>query len=117
MWTLPEAVRSRDAIELRTALLLGFLRGVVRRELRTLAEEIFFELVHPELLPRGGQEIDAVLVDDHLRVLEPEPPSLLRHVVEDALAQGALQRRLLEAFHFFPELHALNSSSHACHLT
>src|SRR6185312_2398559 len=103
-------IRSTRAI----CVLLGFGRDVVGRERRPLAEEVLLDLLAQDLLRLGRHEVEPVLVDQHLRVLEPHQPRLLRDVVVDALAELVLERLPPHAGELLAQLHALD---HSCHLS
>src|SRR5579872_4843979 len=59
----------------------------LRRQLGAFAEEVFFHLFEQELLGFGLAEVEAVLVHDHLHVLDPTLPGFFGNVLVDALPQ------------------------------
>src|SRR4051812_17349414 len=72
---------ARLASSARTSLFDGLeLLG----DLRAFAEKKFFAFGHPQALTAFAGQVEPVLVDQHLRVLEPTFPSLGRDVVEQA---------------------------------
>src|SRR3954471_21289209 len=87
------------------------LRGgrlVVRRQLRPFAKEELLGLIEEHLVRLLRAAREPVLVHDHLEVLEPELPRVLRDVLVDALAQVVVPRLELEARQVLPELCALD---------
>src|SRR5690606_21997221 len=97
----------------RSFLLLAFgRRDELLRQFRALAEEVALELGHPDLLPVRRHQVEAVLVDEDLRVLEPKAPRLLGDVFENTLPELALKRGLLEAFKITHELDAPDLPRH-----
>src|SRR5688500_17162646 len=96
------------ALERRALEPLDVLGGLeLGRGGGALAEEELLALGHPQALPRLAREIQAILVDQHLGVLEPAAPGLRRNVVEHTLTELALEGRLLEAVEVLVELHAV----------
>src|ERR1017187_6212798 len=87
-------------------------RYVVFRLLGSFAEEVRFHLLDDELLVFLLPRLQTVLVEQHLHVLLPLLPSQLGDVVVDALSQGAIEWRLVEALHFATHLYAIH---HSCH--
>src|ERR1051325_2984867 len=96
-----------------TARLLGGRCDVVGRELGALAEEILLGLLVEQPLPLGGGQIQPVLVDDHLRELQPPLPRLHRDVVVDALPELVLERLVRDRGQLLAQLRALDHSRHA----
>src|SRR5439155_8292870 len=87
-------------------------RLVVRREMRAFAEEEFLGLIEEHLVRLLGAAGEAVLVHDHLEVLQPHLPRVLRDAVVNALAQLVVPRLEIEARQFLPELCALDDPRH-----
>src|SRR4051794_9070329 len=77
-----------------------------------ITPEKLLELGHPNALAAFTGDVQAVLVDQHLRVLQPLPPGGLGHGVEDLLPELAFERRLLQTFGLLTKLDALNGSRH-----
>src|SRR5262249_52146271 len=76
------------------------------------AEEILLALRHPDLLTLVAREIQPVLVHEHLGVLDPGPPRLLRDVLEDLLTELTLERGPFESFCLPAELQAMHGARH-----
>src|SRR5438105_774112 len=91
---------------------LGCGRLVVGRERRALAEEVLLGLVEEDLVRLLAAAGQAVLVHDHLEVLEPHLPGFLRDVVVDALPQLVGERLVLQAGQLSLELLALHHPRH-----
>src|SRR5687767_10319237 len=91
-------------IVLRSHVVSG-LRGA-------LTPEELLQLGHPDALPLLARDVQAVLVDQHLRVFEPLPPGGLGDGVEDLLSELTLERGLLQTFGLLTQLDALNGSRH-----
>src|SRR3954470_23043356 len=108
---------TKDTKEERTKLsrkLLLLLRwDVVRRELRAFAEEELLHVMHDDLLRLLVRWVEAVFVDDHLGVLAPQPPRFLRDGLVDAVAQLAIERRLVEPGQLLAQLDAFHHA--LCH--
>src|SRR5208283_3810249 len=109
-WTmrLPNRVQ---AMETHVTCLLRW-RDVLLGLLGAFAKEIGFHLLHNEFLVLFLPGLQAVFVEQHLHVLLPLLPSQLRYVFVDALSQGAVKGRLVEALHFAPHFYAVH---HPCH--
>src|SRR4051812_33696844 len=91
------------------------LRGgrlVVRRQLRAFAEEELLRLIEEDLVRLLGAAPEPVLVHDHLEMLEPQLPGVLRDAFVDALAQVVVPRLELEAGQLLPDLCALHHPGH-----
>src|SRR5947199_9232373 len=97
--------------DLRT-LPLGLGRLVVGRESGALAEEVLLRLVEQDLVRLLAAAGEPVLVHDHLEMLEPHLPRLLRNVVVDALPELVVERAVLEPGKLLLELHALHHPRH-----
>src|SRR6185436_10509661 len=93
-------------------VLLGLGWHVIGRELRALAEEELLALLLENLLRPRRHQVQAVLVDEHLGMLEPELPRLLRDVVEDLLAQLVIPGLPLDALELFPHFDAVHQARH-----
>src|SRR5258706_14990165 len=93
-------------------VLLGLGRDVIGRELRPLAEEELLALLPQDLLRLGRHQVETVFIDQHLRVLEPQLPRLLRDVLEDALPERVVERLPLDAFGLAAELDAFDGAGH-----
>src|SRR5574341_1093113 len=72
-------------------LLFALWRDVAGGQGGALAEEEIFHVLDDDLLRLFVGGVEAVLVEDHLAVLLPELAGLERNVVEDALAEGAVE--------------------------
>jgi hypothetical protein len=72
--------------------------------------EELLELGHPNSLALFTGDVQTVLVDQHLRVLEPLPPGRLGYGVEDLLPEFTFERRLFQTFGLLTKLDALNGS-------
>src|SRR5262245_2978094 len=94
--------------------LLGGRGPVVRRQLRPLAEEELVRLLEEDRLPARRGEVEPVLVDDHLRVLQPQLPGLLGDAVVDLLAQLVVERLVDDAWKLLAELRA-HDDARFCH--
>ena len=106
-WSAPRRCISREADRLASRSVAVAGRNVTGRKRRAFAEEVLFHLLDQELLRFLRAQVEAVLVHDHLHVLDPHPPGFLRHVVVDALAEGmAFEGNLVESGHFPLELRA-----------
>ena len=95
---------------LGTTLLRG--RYVIRRKLRALAEEELLRLLEEDLVGLRVARGKAVLVQDHLEVLEPHLPGLLGDGVEDALTELVREGLERHARQFLPELLAVDRACH-----
>src|SRR6187431_998388 len=80
------SVTSVVRVDMGTPLRLGSSLGhVFGGGRRALTEEVLLALRHPDALAVLAGEVEAVLVDQHLGVLEPLAPGLLRDVLEHTL--------------------------------
>src|SRR5262249_9420470 len=79
--------RARKERDGRYRALFGRGGAVGGRQLRPLAEEELVGLVEKKLLPARRREVEAILVDDHLRVLEPHLPGIHGDRLVDALTE------------------------------
>src|SRR5271157_85166 len=116
-WTtrLPNQVQGREThsgSRLRPPGYSLARRHVLLWLLSAFAEEIGIHLLHDELLVLFLPGLQAVFVEQHLHVFLPLLPCQLGDVVVDALPEFAIERRLVEAFHFAAHLDALH---HVCH--
>src|SRR5271167_1678068 len=104
----------RDDSALPLAHGIGSLRRrhVLLGLLGAFAEEVGFHLLHDELLVVLLPGLQAIFVKQHLHVLLPLLPRQLGHVVVDALPKFAIERRLVETFHFAAHLNALHRVCH-----
>src|SRR6185369_937137 len=91
-------------------LLTGWLE--VGRELGVLAEEELLGLVPEDLVRARVRRRQAVLVHDHLEVLEPELPRVLTDAVVDALVEIVVERLEREPGQLLAELLANHHPSH-----
>ena len=74
---------------------------------RPFTEEVLFHLFEQEFLVLALAQVEAVLVHDHLHLLDPQLPGLLGDVIEDALAERVVvERPLVETFHLLLKLDA-----------
>src|SRR5690242_3250725 len=88
------------------------LGNVPLRLVGAFAEKVLAHLLL-EVLPRPWVgEVQAVLVHEHLLVLEPALPRLLRDAFPEPLAELAGIRRKVEALGLAPELDALHHARH-----
>src|SRR5215469_7935005 len=81
---------------------------VIRREGRSFAEEELLHLPGDDLLCFERRGIQSELVDEHLHVLYPKIPGLLRYVFVDALAQLSAPGRLIQARQLPSKLHTFH---------
>src|SRR5262249_33401617 len=88
------------------------LRDELIGGLRALPEKVFFTLRHPQALSALARHVQPVLVDEHLRVLEPFPPSLLGDVRVETFAELTLERGLVEPLRLVTELDAIDQMRH-----
>src|SRR5450631_1155440 len=105
---MPVATRSMSMSTMAIVLRRDEIRGLAG----AFTPEEFLELGHPDTLPLLARYVQAVLVDEHLGVLEPLAPRGLGDGVEHLLAELAFERGFLEAFRLLAELDALNGSRH-----
>lgn len=104
---------ARDA-ESSVARLVGRALLLELRRLRAaLSEEVILELSHPDALTRLADQVEPVLVDEHLRMLQPLLPSRLGNLIKDLLTQLTANGRPVEALKLLAEFYALNGSCHA----
>jgi len=94
------------------ATVLVFWSYVVGRLGAAISPKELLELGHPNALTVFAGDVQTILVDQHLRMLEPLPPGGLGHGVEDFLPELTFEWRLIEAFGHLTELDALNGSRH-----
>src|SRR4029079_2950325 len=89
------------------------LRHVARwRRHGTATEQELLALLLEDFVRLLRGQVEAVLVDDLLRVLDPVLPGLGRDVVVDALAQSVVERLVGEAGELLTEFHALDHTAH-----
>src|SRR6266849_573781 len=91
---------------------LGLRRLVVGRQRRALAEEVLLRLVEEDLIRLLASPGEAVLVHDHLEMLQPHLPGLLRDAVVDALPELVGERLEFQAGQLALELDALHHPRH-----
>src|SRR6266851_835202 len=91
---------------------LGLRRLVVGRQRRALAEEVLLRLVEKDLVRLLASPGEPVLVHDHLEMLQPHLPRLLRDAVVDPLPQLVGERLVFQAGQLALELDALHHSRH-----
>src|SRR5450432_3188819 len=85
---------------------LRLRRHEIGRQRRALAEEVTVHLLQQKFLRLLGAQVEPVLVHEHLHVLHPHLPGFFGNGLVDLLAQRmALERSLVEPFHFALELH------------
>src|SRR5262249_53568382 len=101
----------RTAVQVLTCS-FGGRRHVVRRALAALPEEELLRLLHQQLLTLRRRQIEAVLLDDHLRELDPLPPRILGDAVEDPLPELVLERLVEHGGELLPQLRALDHPRH-----
>src|SRR2546430_1519950 len=92
--------------------LLGGRRDVIRGRFAPLAEEDLLGFVLQQFLPLGGGQIQPVLVDDHLRELQPLLPRLERDVVVDPLPELVVEGLIGNSRELFLQLRAVDHSRH-----
>src|ERR1700733_13055090 len=88
---------------------LGSVRGgdITGRQGGSFTEEILFHLLQEKLLCFGVAQVQTIFIHDHLHLLDPHPPRLLRDVFVNALAERvAVKRRFVQARHLLSEFHA-----------
>src|SRR5262249_40281110 len=101
--------RARSRIRGARARARLFLRRYVPgRELRAFAEEELLHLLAQHGLRLRRHQVEPGLGDDHLRMLEPQPPGLHRHAVVDALAQLVVERLEGHGRQILAEFDAMN---------
>src|ERR1700757_2709465 len=71
-------------------------RHILLGQRRSLTEKVLVHLLHQKLLRLGRPRLQAILIEQHLLVLQPLHPGLLRDVVIDLVAEIAVEGRLLE---------------------
>ncbi len=96
----------------RRAVLLLRRRHEVRRQRRAFAEEELLALFAEDLVRLHAGEIEAVLVDDHLRVLQPHLPCFQGDLVVDAFAEFVIERFVRHRRKLFLELGAFDCATH-----
>ena len=97
-----------SAKQLRLArLTFASLRDVPFGEFGAFAEEKLFHLLFHDFLRIGVEGIQAVLIHDHFRVLEPHFPGVFGDIFVDALADFALPGNAVEAGEVASELDAV----------
>src|SRR4051812_452872 len=107
---MPVAVATMAMAMARVIGRLG--RDVVSGLGAAVAPEKLFELGDPNAFTGFTGHVQAILVDDHFRVLEPLAPCGLGDVIEHFLAELTFEGWLLQAFRLLTQLDALNGSRH-----
>jgi hypothetical protein len=82
------------------------------RPFGALAEEVLAHLLLQVLAGARVREVQAVLVHQHLLVLEPRLPRLLGDAFVELAAQLAGVRRHVQAFGFLLQLDAIDNAGH-----
>src|SRR5471030_1111573 len=88
------------------------LGDVALRGIGAVAEEVLAHLLLQILARLRVHEVQAILVYQHLLVLEPRLPRLLRDALPEPLAELAGVRRIVEALGLLLQLDAVHGSSH-----
>ena len=88
-------------------------RAVSRRHFGAFAKKELLQVPVVDFLAFGRGEIQAVLVYNHDRMVDPHLPGLFGNVVVDALAKLVGEWYEFETFEFFVELYALDHAGHA----
>src|ERR1700753_1970327 len=91
-----------------TQIASGLRRLESFRGLGTRAEEELLHLTFKKLSRLGLNRRQAILVDQHCLMLQPARPSLLRDILEDALAELAGIRLAVESRGFSFQYYTLN---------
>src|SRR5262249_41692482 len=102
----------RGSRRVRAPSPLGGGRLVVGGELRAFAEEELLCLVEQDLVGLLRAARQPVLVHDHLEVLQPHLPRILRNALVDALAELVVPGLELQARKFLPELCTIDHPRH-----
>src|SRR5579863_1920464 len=87
-------------------------RHVLFRQNRSLPKEELLQLLDDHFLILAPRRIQAVFVHQHLAMVCPHLPGLLRNIVVNLAPQVVIERRLIQPGQFLLQLHAKNSVRH-----
>src|SRR5262245_14743839 len=97
---------------LAASVRLAGRRNVTGRTVGAGAEEMLLHLAHKIIPSFLVGKVEPVLIHQHLLMLQPLPPGLLRYLLENALAQLAWIGREIKAFRLAAQLDALYHPGH-----
>src|SRR3981081_2300773 len=79
---------------------------------RAFAEEELIQLLHNNFLILAAGWVQTVLIEQHLAMLGPHAPGLLRDIFVNLLAKLIVKRGFVQARQFLFQLHAKDSVRH-----